>query len=47
MTRSVLLCKFDLFASLLNDGDQMQFENRKTHFQHTDHAHYWAYTKSC
>lgn len=45
MTRKSLLEKFSfVFAP---DGEHMQFENQKEHHQHTDHAHYWAHTKSC
>lgn len=45
MTRKTLTKKLDLV--FVPNGEHMQFENQKTHHQHTDHGHYVAHTKTC
>lgn len=45
MTRKKLLKELD--TGFVLTGEHMDFENKKTHHQHTDHGHYVAYTKTC
>lgn len=45
MTRKILLKKLGSYFIL--SGEHMNFENQKTHHQHTDHGHYIAHTKQC